>query len=339
VRTTVSLAFVLVTGCTPGLPEARVSDPQAQAELQARAEHVEKLEAKLEESDPKIREACEFKAGDCLMELRDKRRELVRGRTFLECEAYGNATQKARCEEQNLLDRGETEALDRYYDYQTWCLSGMEKCIVELVEQAKSDAHGAMVQKRRDEFFSAELARGLELDLRIAEEQLAYARITLPPVADDACLDLASVKRCRKNSADQVTELEQHLALPQAEYEPERAEALLRRAKATDIECVDLEKQCVAEELTKYGATKATEALMQENFKLVAERQRLQEQLDPATAQACMGEGQTKYAPYIVENYRQYAKQRVEYFRIQMHRAFANVHRAQIACLKRAGAK
>ena len=338
-RPLASLAIVLATGCTPGLPEATGADPQAQAELQARAERVAELETALEEADPKIREACEFKAGDCLMELRDKRRELVRGRTFLECEAHGDATQKARCEERNLLDRGETEALDRYYDYQTWCLSGMEECIAELVARAKSDAHGAMVQKRRDQFFSAELARGLELDLRIAEEQLAYARTTLPPVADEACRDLATVTRCRKKAADQVAMLEQLLALPEADYDPERAEALLREAKATDIECVDLEKRCVAAELTKYGASKASEALMQDNFDLVAERQRLREQLDPATAEACLGEGQTKYGPYIVENYRQYARQRVEYFRIQMHRAFANVHRAQIACLKRAGAK
>ncbi len=334
-RLRLALFAVAVAGCTPGLPEP-TGDPGGQAALQQRAKEVEQLKAALGEADPKIREACEFKAGDCLMELRDKRRNLVRGRTFLECEAYGYAAEKSRCEEQKLLERGEAEAIEAYYDYQTWCLSGMSDCIAELVEQAKRDAHGAMVEKRRAAFFSAELATSLETKLRIAEEQLAYARTTLPPTADGVCQDLPAVTECQQKSVAAVTRLEEYLALPEAEYEAARANELLEQAKQSETECVALEERCVVKELEQHGATAATRALLQENYDLITERQQLRESLDPATADACIRDGQTEYAPYILENYRQYARRRIEYFRIQMHRAFARVHRAQIDCMKRA---
>jgi hypothetical protein len=334
------LAFVvlLTPCCTPRLPP-RLDDPEARAKLQERAAEVSRLESQLNQADPKIREACEFKAGDCLMELRDKRRDLVRGRTFLECEAESDPEPKARCEEEKLLERGEADSIDRYYDYQVWCLTGMSGCIVELEEKAKQDAHRTMVAERRAAFFSGELARSLELDLRVAEEKLAYLRTTLPPVADAVCQQVDEVTECRKLSAATVARLEEHLALPQDRYDPTRAEELLREARRRDLECVDIEQRCVAEELKGHGATDHTRALLEENYQLVDRRQRLRAQLDPSVGDACIREGQTEYAPYILENYRQYARQRVEYFRIQMHRAFARVHRSQIECLERAGAK
>jgi hypothetical protein len=332
------LLLAIAPGCTPGLPES-VADPEARAKLQERAEELTHLEQALEAADPKIREACEFRAGDCLMELRDKRRELVRGRTFLECEAEGYAEKKARCEEEKLLERGEADSIEAFYDYQIWCLSGMNECIADQVEQAKLDAHRAMVEKRRAAFFGTELARDLETEVRVAEEQLAYARTTLPPIADTVCQDLRTVATCQQRSVDAVTELEEYLALPAAEYGAERAEELLKQAKATDIECVQVERKCVEAELEQHGATTATRALMQQNYELVERRQRLRERIDPGKAEACIREGQTEHAPYILENYRQYARQRIEYFRVQMHRAFARVHRAQIQCLERAGGK
>jgi hypothetical protein len=333
-----ALAVFLIPCCTPRLP-SRVDDPEARARLTGRADEVSQLASHLDQADPKIREACEFQAGDCLLELKDKRRELVRGRTFLECEAESAAEPKARCEEEKLLERGEAEAVDRYYGYQIWCLTGMSRCVTELEEKARQDAHRSMVAERRTAFFSGEPARSLELDLRVAEEKLAYLRTTLPPAADAVCQQLDEVAECRKLSVAAVARLEEHLALPQGQYEPTRAEELLRDARERDLECVAIEQRCVAEELKSHGGTERTRALLEENYQLVERRQRLSEQLDPSVGDACIREGQTEYAPYILENYRQYARQRVEYFRIQMHRAFARVHRSQIECLERAGAK
>ena len=337
-RLQLALFLVAAAGCTPGLPEAE-ADPEARAELTRRAAEVQRLQGDLDDADAKIREACEFEAGDCLMELRDKRRELLRGRTFLECEAHGYAADKARCEEEKLFERGEADAIEGYYDYQVWCLSGMTECIAEQIERAKRAAHGAMVEQRRAAFFGSEVATGLETEVRVAEEQLAYARTTLPPIADTACQDLPAVGTCQKRASDEIAELEEYLALPEADYDAVRSEALLRQAKGTEIECVRVEQRCVEKELEKHGATKATRALMQQNYDLVERRQRLREQIDPGKAEACIRDGQAEYAPYILENYAQYARQRIEYFRVQMHRAFARVHRAQIECLERSGAK
>jgi hypothetical protein len=269
------------------------------------------------------------------MQLRDKRRELVQGRTFLECEQHVEDEEKARCEEEKLLERGELEAIERYYDYNIWCMSGMNQCLVDLVEQAAADAHAQLVAERRAEFFASDLATRLERDVVVAEAQLQYLRTTLPPVADNVCKDLDSVTECREGAVEQMVAVEEYLTIPQEDYDEERAKELLTEAKRAEIGCIEIERSCIMGKLDQYGATQRTRGLLEKNYELLERRQELLDQVAPAAGEQCLRSGQADEEAYIIANYRQYARRQIEYFRLQVHRAFIRVHRGQIRCLER----
>jgi len=191
----------------------------------------------------------------------------------------------------------------------------------------------ALVENRRELFLSSEFVRELELKRRTANAQMQYARTTLPPAGDSVCQDLPEAKQCERRGKSAMSTLEKYLDLPPKKYDEQEAKQRFEQAKQTEIECVTIEQDCVIEALGKYGATARTRDLLRENFELLAQREKLQEELDSATSDQCLQHGQEEHAAYIIANYGRYARQPVEYFRIQIHRAFAKVHEAQIRCL------
>ena len=152
--------------------------------------------------------------------------------------------------------------------------------------------------------------------------------------ADSVCMDLAEVKQCEQRGVDALAAVDEYLTLPPKDYDESEAKARLEKAKQTEVECVTIEQNCVIEALGKFGATGRTRDLLRENFELLATRQQLQEETGSTTSDQCLQQGQEEHAAYIIANYGQYARQPVEYFRVQMHRAFAKVHQAQIRCLR-----
>lgn len=328
------LVVGLGAACTPRVG-AQATDPETRAALAQLAEQVSRMRVHLDAADPKHREACEFRAGDCLMELRDKRKELLRGRTFLECDAATDREKKARCEEDKLLDRGESAEVDRYYDYTRWCLGGMDECIVDLERRAGEEAQRELVEQRRARFFGSPLAAELELALTVADSRLEYVRSTLPPAADGLCRDLPAVAACRERGIASMAEVESYLTRGPDEYEEQTAEGLLRQTKQTEVECVALEQTCIVEQLATYGETDESRPLLDQNLALVAERTRLLAGVDPAAGQQCLAAGRAPQEAYIAANAAQYARRQVAYFRIQLARAFLKVHKAQLECLTR----
>ena len=336
-RRLLALIIVLVPCCAPRV-QTPVNDPEARAKLQRQADAIAKIEADLAAANADLREACEFRAGDCLMESREKRQDLLHGRTFLECDSHVERQAKDRCEEEKLLERGEYEEVSSYYGHEQWCLNGMHECVAQLADQAAAAKNKAMVTKRRGAFFGSEIAMQLDLDLVVAKEQLKYVRTTLPMDVSNACEDLPEVATCTKSSKGLFRDLDKHLAQSPDGYDEKQAEQLLRQAKEHEIECVHLEQECVEQELGKHGATPQTRRLLQQNLALLGEREQLRAEVDPATADACLRSGWAPEEAYLLTNFQQYAQQQVAYFRIQMHKSFLRVHRAQIACLKSASA-
>jgi hypothetical protein len=230
--------------------------------------------------------------------------------------------------------QGEGEALKRYYDYYMSCFGGVAACIAKVEDKQAAAALASLIEKRRKVFFSSGLTRELELKLMTVEAQMQYARTTLPPAGDSACKDLPEAKKCQQRGIDAMTALEEYLTLPPKRYDEKEAQERLEKAKQTEIECVTIEQDCVIEALGKFGATARTRELLRQNFELLATRQKLQGETDSVASDQCLRQGQEEHAAYIVANYGQYARQPVEYFRIQMHRAFKKVHQAQIRCMR-----
>ncbi len=269
-----------------------------------------------------------------MLDLQDERDVLMQDRSFSDCEVKQDRDEQASCEEQQLLAANEGEALQRYYDYYMSCFGGVASCIAKVEEKRAAAELAELIENRRKAFLSSGFAHELELRRATAEAQLQYARTTLPPAGDSVCQDLPEVKQCERRGAEAKQALEDYLPLPPADYDEQEAKGRLEQARQTDVECVAIEQSCVIEALAGYGATVHTRELLQQNFDLLATREKLQDGTDAGTSDECLRQGQEEHAPYIIANYGQYARQPVEYFRIQMHRAFAKVHQAQIRCLR-----
>ena len=332
-RTTTVALLLLLSSCAPK-PVVQVVTPEDQARLEKLRSSADEVRSRLTKADLDTRKICELNVGECMLDLDDQRDALVQGRAFQGCESSGERDAQASCEERKLLEQGEGEALKRYYEYYMSCFGGVADCIAKVEDERDAAALAELVERRRKEFLSSDFALALELERRTAGAQRDYVRTTLPPAGDAACVDLPEVKRCEQRGAEAMTELEQYLQLAPKDYDEQQARERLEKAKRTEIECVTIEQSCVVDALGKYGATTRTRDLLEQNLELLAQRQKLQEAIDPGAGEQCLQQGQEEHAAYIIANYGQYARQPVEYFRVQMHRAFARVHEAQITCMR-----
>ncbi len=332
-RTTTAALLLVLSSCAPK-PVAQVVTPEEHARLEKLCSSADEVRSRLAKADLDTRKTCELREGDCMLDLQDERDALVQGRSFQECESASERDAQASCEERAILEQGEGEALSRYYDYYMKCFGGVASCIAKVEDQREAAELAELIENRRKLFLSSELARELELKQKVAKAQMQYARTTLPPAGDAVCQDLPEVKKCEQRGVEAMKALDEYLTLPPKNYDDQEAEQHLEQAKQAEIECVTIEQDCVIEELGKYGATTRTRDLLRQNFELLETRQKLQSETESAVSDQCLQQGQAEHAAYIIANYGQYSRQPVEYFRVQMHRAFAKVHQAQISCIR-----
>jgi hypothetical protein len=324
---------LLLLSCAPK-PVVQQVTPQEKAKLEGLRSTADEVRTRLGKADLDTRKTCELRVGECMLDYQDERDALVQGRSFQECEDVTERGEQASCEEQRVLERGEGDALNRYYDYYLSCFGGVASCIAKVEDQRDAAALAELIETRRSSFLSSEFARELVLKRATADAQLQYARTTLPPAGDSVCQGLPEVKQCERRSAEARAALDEYLVLPPKDYDEQEAKARLEAANQAGLDCVTIEQDCVIDALGQYGATARTRDLLQENFELLATRQKLQEGRGPAASDQCLQQGQEEHAAYIIANYGQYARQPVEYFRVQMHRAFTKVHQAQIRCMR-----
>jgi hypothetical protein len=323
-------------GCAAGTPTG-ASDPAAEQKLDQEVARRAELEKQWGETASEIRKECDLKVGECSMDVKDKRYDLVRRRSFPGCGAQVDPAAKVKCEDEAMVGLGEGEAVLEYYTFANWCLKGLIDCAAELEEEAAADAKQAKIRQRERTVEATPIAVRWRENVRIAEEKVKYVRSTLPPKADTLCQEHAKHDDCLAQVAPLEKELETYLHSDDAAYKQTEAVKLYRKAREHEAGCYQPEFDCLDAKLEKYAATDRTRALLQRNFEVIEQRERLASLAPDQVVESCLLQGASQHQDAVIAAYKQYARQTVLFFRLQLQKAFLAVHEAQVQCLQRGG--
>ncbi len=330
------LVAALAAGCAAG-NAAVASDPAAEQKLEKAVAQRAELEKKWGDTDSEIRKECDIKAGECAMDVKDKRHDLIRRRSFPGCNAHVDEVAKAKCEDDAMVGLGEGEAVLEYYEFANWCLKGLVDCAAKLEEDAAADEKQAKIAQRERTVAATPIAVRWRENVAIAEERVKYLRSTLPPSADALCQEHATHDDCLAQVAPLEKELETYLRSDEGAYQQTEAVTLYRKAREHEAKCYQPEFDCLDQKLEKYAATPASRKVLQQNLELLDTRERLVSTVSDQDAERCLLQGASQHQDQVISAYRQYTRQTVLFFRVQLHKAFLTVHQAQVKCLQQSG--
>ena len=141
------LVTALVAGCAAGT-SAVASDPTAQQNTEQEIARRAELEKKWEAIPTEMRKECDLKVGECSMDVKDKRHDLVRRRAFPGCHNPLDEAAQTKCEDDAMLGLGEGEAVLEYYTFANWCLQGLIDCAAKLEVEAAAEQKDAKIRER-----------------------------------------------------------------------------------------------------------------------------------------------------------------------------------------------
>ena len=158
-----------------------------------------------------------------------------------------------------------------------------------------------------------------------------------PPSADALCQEYAQQDDCLAQVAPLEKQLQTYLQNDDGAYQQTEAVTLYRKAREHEASCYQPEFDCLDQKLGKYGATDRTRALLQRNFEVIEQRERLESTVSDAVVERCLLQGTSQHQDEVISDYQQYARQPVLFFRLKLHQAFLAVHEAQVQCLQQSG--
>ncbi len=335
-----SASFPLILSCLVGLrcgpppPPAPVVDPDEQAAVTAQLRARDDLGAQLAAAEPRHREACEFRVGDCRLDAAEQRKAALRVRSRPACSALSDADAEA-CAARALIAEGELDALRASLEGDRRCLAAIAACVADLEERAAEAERQRVMGERRAHAEAAPTMVEQRRELVLAAGRVEYVRGTLPPAAEAACRELPERAACEAEVDAAEQTLQAVLGTEGADFSAAVALDALARRYRVALGCPAIELACLDRTLTGYGRTPQTDAARQRVFALLAERQRLRAELSSRSAQSCVDVSLAEKMPRVVESYRQFVRQSGEYFLLQLHVSFAALYREEIACLKR----
>ncbi|MBN2191769.1 MAG: hypothetical protein JW751_03040 [Polyangiaceae bacterium] len=328
--------FVVLACSTKPSPPPRTVDPAVQVEIAEQVRLRDGLMAKLVAADQKLRQSCEFQVGDCLLTSAEQRDAILDPERFPECNAVPSG-ESERCVEERLLSTGGSRELRAFHQDENRCLTGIAECITRLEDRAANDERQRVIAERRGQIEALPAVTEQQQELTLWEGRLEYVRGTLPPDADGVCSELPERAACETKAAAMGEEVDALLAADEGSYSQEAVLAALTRHTVAAAACPAVELACLNQTLTGYGGTSQTVAAQEKVFDLLAQRQRLRAALSPRTAKSCIDVSLAQDMPRVVESYRQFARQRGEYFLLQLNNSFAALYRKENACLTRLG--
>ncbi len=328
------LSCLVSLHCGPPPPPLSVVDPDEQAAATAQLRARDELAAQLAAAEPRHREACEFRVGDCLLDAAEQREEALQVGSRPACSALSDADAEA-CAVRALIAEGELEALRASLERDRRCLAEIVACVTDLEARAAGAERQRVIDERRAHAEAAPSMVEQRRELVLAEGRLEYVRGTLPPAAEAACRDLPERAACAAEVDAAEQTLQAVLGGEAAGFSAAAALDALARRYRVALGCPAIELACLDRTLTGFGRTSQTDAARQRVFDLLVERQRLRAELSPRSAQSCIDVSLAEKMPRVVESYRQFVRQPGEYFLLQLHVSFATLYREEIACLKR----
>ncbi|HVY30165.1 MAG TPA: hypothetical protein VHB79_26590 [Polyangiaceae bacterium] len=329
-RTKLALAFLLL-GCAPESVQPQPAEgADAQRRLQGiRAEH-EALAKRLASAPADHLEACRSTSGDCLLQVAEQRGKLVSQFALNPCEDSATSESRSSCVTQQLEGAGHPRELAEYYSLESWCMKQLSACTTKRVEQAKTDAlnERQLARQRAAERTPEGLAAmsGVEL----VKARVEYVRATLPPSVD-VCAPDASFEACQERVENERSAF--HDSLRGESYDDKAATSAYVAVAHSEAACRQPELDCLSATLSKYGVFPESRKLVDRNLALLGERQKLLGQVSSEAGQHCLTSAQKQRQADIVSAYVAYAREPVLYFRMQLDKAFSELHQDEINCL------
>lgn len=311
-------------------PPAKAKPP---AELAGLREANSSMKEKWSSTDDEIKNRCELSDGDCMMQVRDQRFELLGTRAFPECDAESGNEREA-CEEQSAVDAGKGKQIAGLYEFHNRCLTQMLQCTAKLEAEALEKMKVARAETRMAQLLANGKNESAHVEALAAKEGVAYLRSTLPPKEEGACTDMDEVKSCVTSAEAQAKDLTEELRKDDGDYNEDYAATIYQDAQLAEAKCYEPEFACLQERARRWGATPDTAVPLKKNLELIKQRERLGLRVAPETAAKCKAEGIAKNQQSIISAYTTYARQPVLFFRKKLHQAFYKLHEDQLACLR-----
>jgi hypothetical protein len=330
----ISLLVSRLAACVPIAPEPESRSSASVAELKSTMAQCDELLARFKKATPEQQQACEVTAGDCQMLVNEKRNRFIQEQGRDDCR-QPDADTEARCNVDKLLTYGDVTLATEYFKANLWCLEQLAQCIATREEQAESDSTAALATSRRNDIERSDTAVAELARVSLAEEKIKYIRATLPPDAETECSEAKPQSSCLEAAHEKESTYTKEFDKTEQEYQRPRAAKLYEEMTAAEATCYKPELDCLLSRLSKYGETAETRLVLENNFKVLEQRQRLVVKLGPESAQACLDKSTNAHQADIIQSYLAYVREPVLFFRRQLHRAFLTLHQAQVDCLKR----
>lgn len=331
--TIILTSSLMALACGTAKPAEPVRDPAAEQRFADTMRQRDELEKRYGAVAADMRTTCEARAGDCLLEVADRRADFLDAHSVVSCKGEPNSELEARCVARELSALGQAAAAGEHFAFEGRCFEQLLKCTAGLEAAAQEKARVARIKLHMQQLQATTEAARLSDAIDAAREKITYLRGTLPPGAEGLCQDLSDVTACEAKAEAPFPELEAMLAKEDGAYDPEPAAALYAQMLRDQAACRSPEFKCLMAKLPSYGETNETRRWLDQNLVVIEQRQELVNQLGPDVAQSCLNDGVSRYQSRIIQGYKQYAREPVMFFRAQLHRAFLALHKDQVACL------
>jgi hypothetical protein len=338
--THILIASVLLSGCAGASPAPSSSAGDAEHRLDAAIRNRDQLSQEFTANPPEIRSRCEAAAGDCLIALRERRSDLMKKYIDLVylCPPTDDQDTRFRCvvgKRDPATDTRPTDRIQQFGDYfqdEGACLTELIKCTATQKKATIVADRKTKNQERRREIETSSEAVAARSAVGAVEEKVKYVRLTFPVQTDDICVPEGR-EACLEQANQQLAGLDAELAKDDR-YDAKAALAAYQASKQSELACHQPELKCLLGKLPEFGANAETLRLVDRNFELIEERQKLASQVDDAVAEKCLKAGVEQHQADILQRYQDYVGQSKLYFRFQLERAFLALHSSQVECLK-----
>lgn len=305
-------------------------DAKVEAALKKRAEKQQRL-AKIK---PELREACAMKEGECVMFTRERRNDLLRGRQSYQCQDKAEE-ERTQCEFNLLIQSGGyIEDIRNYYEYDNWCLDQIIACTGNEKALAIAREKQEIIRARRMTFDGAPHNQQSQLKITVVEAKVKYLRSTLPPQADKVCRDEG--KGCNQRLEQAQIAYEKAVVADAAEYDKEVTLGLHQAIGMAEVSCYEPELTCLMKNLRQLGEHNESRPQLEQNLKLVEERETVGYAIDPGVKEQCELQAVQKHQNRIVDTYGKSLRSPGPFFRFQLHKAFNKLLTEQLRCVQKA---
>jgi chorismate mutase len=328
---------VLVIGCARAQSTGPALDPNQEAKaLEQALQQRDQLAKAVAANSPELQQKCELMAGDCLIQLRERRSAFFETHHTLECPPVTMPDERMRCiarPSQSAEAAKVTQEVRELFSSEGRCLSELAKCASDLKTRAVVAARDARTEERRRQTERSQQAVAAQNSIEFAIEKIKYIRLTFPVQTDDLCAPSGAFDQCVEKAQQGMDHFEAMLVMDQG-YDAQAALERYRSSKEGEAACYEPEFRCLAGQLKNFGASPETQALTQRNLRMLEKRQQLMSQVGETAAKQCLEHGIHQHQSDILQRYQDYVRETKMYFRFQLDRAFLAMHTSQVECLK-----